>query len=155
AIQVDWHDCSDRPMAPPADELPCLVSYTPVFEEGPQHLRGHVVGAFFNIDELWKGPGLRNSLSCGNKRVRDCDNHIASSHSACHQCKPQRICTATHCDGLTGLAECGECLFEFFHHRAADEIGSKQCAAKYMRELLLELDMRSDQIKEGDAVIHR
>ena len=51
-----------------------------------------------------------------------------------------------------GVAERGKLFFKLLHHRAADEASGADYLLKNRRQLLLEFDMRRDQIKKRNIL---
>src|ERR1700732_1026009 len=112
----------------------------------------HVVGALVDVDELRQRSRLRDSLGRGDEGVWDCYHDVALCHSSCHQRKTEGVRTAVDCYCVFGVAERGKPFFKILHHRAANEASGANYLLKNCGELLLELDMRCDQIKKRNIL---
>ncbi len=82
----------------------------------------------------------------------DGDHHVARFHSRSGQRETESVRAAVDGDCAIGVAECGKLLFESLHHRTADETCAADYFLKNRSQLLLELDVRRDQIKKGNIL---
>src|ERR1700730_6842737 len=112
----------------------------------------HVVGALIDVDELRQRSRLRDSFGRGDEGVWHCYHDVAFCHSGCHQSETESVRTAVDCDRTFGVAERGKLFFKILHHRAANEARGANYLLKNRGKLLLELDMRCDQIKKRNTL---
>src|SRR4029079_569649 len=84
---------------------------------------------------------------------RNRNSDIAILHACSHQGETKCIRAAIHSYRMFGVAEGAKSLLEVFHHRSADKSGRPQCLLEYFRELLLKLNVRSNEIKERNTGI--
>src|SRR5208282_4704869 len=150
-IEVDGNDRCHRAPAAAADHFARRISRAFLFEILPQLFGVHVVGALVDVHEFRQGTRLRNRLGCCDKRVRDCHRHIARTDTGRHQGKAQRVGAAVDCGRVPCFAEGGERLLEVHYHRSSDEAGTTKDLLEYAGELLLELNVRGNQIKKRNA----
>ncbi len=97
------------------------------------------------------------STNSGDERVRNGYHHVAWPYPGGHQRETESIRAAVDCDRTFGVAERGKLFFKILHHRAANEARGANYLLENRGELLLELDMRRDQIKKRNILrmIHR
>src|SRR5216683_802550 len=80
-------------------------------------------------------------------------NHdIAGFHTGAHQRETQRIRSTAHADAILCTAQFREVVLELLHHRPANKSGGTECTLENIRQLLLQLDMRSSKIQEWYAI---
>src|SRR5258708_3423773 len=80
--------------------------------------------------------------------MRHGDNDLSRLYSDRHEHKSQRVCAAVHADTELCPAKRGELLFEFLHHRPADDPRIAERFLDHSKKLLLQFLMRRVQIQK-------
>src|SRR5580658_523235 len=114
--------------------------------------RVHVVGLFINVYELGQRAGLRNRFRGGDEGVRHGDHYVTRLHSTGHEGEAQSVGAAADRDRIAGFAEGRKGLLKLFDHGTADETRGLQGFAENLGQLLLEFDVRSNEVKKRNAV---
>src|SRR5260370_17667940 len=80
-------------------------------------------------------------------------NHdIAGFHTGAHQRETQRIRSTAHADAILCTTQYREFVLDLLHHGPANKSGGTECTLENIRQLLLQLDMRSSKIQEWYAI---
>src|SRR5580658_4067229 len=136
---MHWHDCGYRASTTVADELARSIPRALIFQMPLQHLDGHVVSIFVDVDEFGRSSGLRDRFCCRNKCMWHGQYNVAGLYAASHNCKAQSIRTTANRNRMSGAAEGCKCSLKILHHRAAYETSSVQSSTEHANEFSFKL----------------
>src|SRR5258706_9582289 len=112
------------------------------------------IGPGIHIHEIRKRSGLRNCLGRGNECVRNRENNVSRLNTRASKSKTQGISTAADAHAMFGVAKLGEFTLKSLDGGAPNECSGSDGCRKSSNELILEFDMRCNEIDKGNRAIH-
>ena len=99
------------------------------------------------------GAGLTDRLDRRDERVRHGDDGVAAADSRGHQREANRVGAVGDANAVLRAAVGRELALEGLDLRSADERGRAERLAERLHQLLLELAMRSHQVKKRNRLV--
>src|SRR5579872_285539 len=121
----------------------------------PAQNRGiHRIGPGIDIHEVRKRPGLRNRLRGGDECVGNGYHDVSRLDSGARERKAQGVRAAADSNAVFGVAKLGEITFESLDSGPANECSGSNGCGKSRYELILEFNMRCNEIDKWNRAVH-
>src|SRR5258706_2348206 len=111
-------------------------------------------GFSIHIHEIRKRSGLRNRLRGRNECVWNGDNNVSRLDSGARKRKTQGVRAAADAHAMFGVAKLGEFTFKSLNGGPSNECSGSDGCRKSSNKLILELDMRCNEIDKGNRAVH-